>query len=317
MMKRVLIIWALLLCFCVPAQADIYVYSSDQAPGIYFECEDFDSEIPASLAGVFDGCIEAGDEILCGTMYASKRSHVSDAPVRSEALLALRRDEKILLLGASQAEKDWVCAVETDRFFSEGQRFDLTTLPRHNSEGAFLGVSTSIVCGEEAFLVSVYADGRVMIDQYEVPWEDGSMLQIEVGMSFLYASRYKDGILQESRSATGVFSKRLCGWTYESFPRSCAEVSKWEGSGMPEFGEGEAFIFGVNLRERPTGQSKSLGQYTTRVRVLDRAEGPQAPWYQVQFDGKTGWVSGTYVLWPEHEPHRSQIMLHLSEMLYP
>ena len=86
---------------------------------------------------------------------------------------------------------------------------------------------------------------------------------------------------------------------------------------MPEFEEGEAFIFGVNLRERPTGQSPSMGKFTTRVRVLDRAEGPQVPWYQVQFDDKTGWVSGTYVLWPEHEPHRSQIMLHLSEMLYP
>jgi len=316
-MKKILIMIVLLILVCAPSLAETYTYSNEAVLAFFFECEDFDREIPASLTDAFKDCIEAGDEILCGTVYASKGHSAPDTLIRSEALLALRRDEKILLLGAKVLEDGWRCEVETDSFLSPGQKFDLTTLPLHNSEGAFLGAALAIVCGEEAFLVSVRDDLHVMLEQYQTPWKDGSMLKIRVGMSFLYASRYKDGIEQESRSATGVFSMRLCGWTYENFPKSCAEVAAWEGRNMPEFAEDEAFIFGVNLREKPTGQSRSLGRYTTAVRVLDRAEGLQAPWYQVQFEDKTGWVSGTYVLWPENERHLSEIALYLSEMLYP
>lgn len=316
-MKKILLIGTILIWLIVPALADVYVYSSDQAPTVYFECEDFDAEIPSSLAGAFDSQLRAGDEILCGTRCTTKYQSGKESPRGADALLALRRDGRILLLGATEEGGVWRCTEETDGFFLPGQKFDLTALPWHNQEGAFIDVLPAIVCGEEEFLLNIHPEGKVLIERYRRPWTDGSMLEIRVGMSFLYASRYKDDILQEERSATGVFSSRLCGWTYETFPKSCADVAKWEEWGMPEFEEGEAFIFGVNLREKPTGQSKSLGKYTTRVRVLDRKEGPQAPWYQVQFDDKTGWVSGTYVLWPEHEPHRSQIMLYLAEMLYP
>lgn len=316
-MKKIVILFALLFGLGVPAQAESYTYSSDQAPTVYFECEDFDGEIPASLAGVFDNCLCQGDEILCGTLRVTKYHGGRETDYGTDALLALRREEKILLLGASKTNGAWQCAVETDSFFVPGQRFDVTVLPFHNLEGGFIGTYPALVCGEEEFLLDVRPDGRILIQQYHRPWEDGSTLQIRVYMSFLYASRYKEGILQESKSAQGVFSSRLCGWTYESFPKFCTEVAVWEGWNMPEFEEGEAFIFGVNLREKPTGKSPSMGQYTARVRVLDRAEGLHAPWYQVQVEDKIGWVSGDYVLWPQNEQHLSEIALYVSQMLYP
>lgn len=312
-----LIISLMLLYSCMPAWAEPYVYSSDQAPAVYFECEDFDGEIPPVLSGVFDGCLQEGDEILCGTRRASKYYSERETGHGTDALLAVRRGDKILLLGAEKRDGIWRCVVETDSFFSSGHRFDVTVLPYHNAEGAFIGTFPALVCGDEEFLVSIREGGKIMLEYYRTPWADGSTLDVQVGMGFMYAGRYKDGILQESRSADGVFSMRLRGWTYEAFPKSCAEVAVWEEYGMPEFAEDEAFIFGVNLREKPTGQSRSLGQYTAKVRILDRAEGTHAPWYQVQFDDKTGWVSGAYVLWPENERHRSEIMMYLSEMLYP
>ena len=298
------------------AWAETYVYSSDQAPTVYFECEDFDSEIPAALSGVFDGCLQAGDEILCGTRRMSRYYSERETGNGTDALLAVRREEKILLLGAEKRDGVWRSAVETEDFFFPGQKFDVTVLPHHNAEGAFIGTFPALVCGEEEFLVSVREGGNILLEYYRAPWPDGSTLGINVGMGWLYADRYKDGILQESRSAAGVFSMRLRGWRYETFPKSCAEVAAWADKGMPEFAEDEAFIFGVNLREKPTSQSRSLGQYRAKVRVLDRAEGVQVPWYQVQLEDKTGWVSGTYVLWPENERHRAEIMMHLSQMLY-
>lgn len=312
-----MVLMTALLLLCLPAQAEPYVYSSDQAPTVYFECEDFDDEIPTSLSGVFDSCLQAGDEILCGTLRMTRWQSGKETGMGTDAVLALRRGENILLLGANKGESGWQCAVETDSFFAPGQRFDVTVLPKHNADGDFVGTYPALVCGDEEFQLSVREDARVILEWYRRPWEDGSTLEIHVGMGSLYASRYLDGILQESRSADGVFSSRLRGWTYEAFPKSCEEVAAWEGRNMPAFEEGEAFIFGVNLREKPTGKSHSLGQYTTKVRVLDSAEGTQTPWYQVQFDDKTGWVSGTYVLWPENERHLSDIALYLSKMLYP
>jgi len=316
-MKKTIIMLVVMLLLSVPALADTYVYSSDQAPAVYFECEDFDGKMPDALAVVFDSCLHEDNEILCGTLRVTKYHSGRETENGTDALLAIRRDGKTVLLGASKTDGAWQCTVETDSFFAPGQRFDVTVLPFHNLEGGFIGTYPALVCGEEEFLLDVGPDGKVMLQQYQRPWEDGSTLHIRVYMSSMYASRHKDGILQESRSATGVFSSRLCGWTYETFPKSCAEVEAWRWKDMPEFEEGEAFIFGVNLRERPTGKSPSMGQYTARVRVLDRAEGPQAPWYQVQVDDKIGWVSGTYVLWPQNEQHLSEIALYLSQMLYP
>lgn len=311
-MKRILMM-VLLLCLCVSAQAESYTYSNEKALNMYYECEDFDREIPAQLSGVFDSRIEHGDEILCGTLRTTKYHNEPGVIQKQNALLALKRDGKILLLSAVNMEGKWRCAVETDGFFGQGQRFDLTVLPQHNSEGSFRGASLAIVCGEEEFHLSTMKDGEVMLSQYRAPQTDGSMLEIDVYEGYLYASRYKEGVLQESKSANGVIPRRLCGWTYEDFPKSCAEVAEWENRDMPEFADDEAIIFGVNLRERPTGSSRSMGVYTAKVRVLDQAEGKQSPWYQVEFGGRTGWVSGTYLLIPGTPRGEFDIQMYLSE----
>ncbi len=79
--------------------------------------------------------------------------------------------------------------------------------------------------------------------------------------------------------------------------------------------EDDEIISGTVCTTRYHSQPKPTGQYTAIVRILDRREGTHAPWYQVQWDDKTGWVSGDYVLFPEYEPHRSSIALHLSDLL--
>ena len=314
-MKRWLMIWALLLGLYVSAQAEPYIYSSDQTPLVYFDCEDFDAEIPAQLSGVFDGLLEENDSILSGALCMTKYHSQPENVLSADALLALEREGKVLLLGASFREGTWRCALETDSFFAPGQHFDVTILPRHGVDGNMVGALPALVCGGEAFIVSIFADARVFIQEYRADCADGSELRIGVGSGIVYASRMLDGIEQESGRAEGVFGSRLRGWTYDAFPKTCKQVNALDGAGMPAFEEGEALIFGVNVREQPTGKSPSLGQYTAIVRILDRTEGTHALWYRVQWADKTGWVSGDYVLFPEHEPHRSQIAQQLSQAL--
>lgn len=314
LMKKIIILFLMLLGLCVSAQAEPYTYSNEKALNMYYECVDFDGEIPAQLSGAFGSRLRDGDEILCGTWRITKYHKEPGVIQKQDALLAVKRDGKTLLLSAANTEGAWHCAVETDSFFAPDQRFDLTVLPKHNQEGNFRGASLAIVCGEEEFHVSVMKDAVVMLAQYLAPQTDGSVLEIDVYEGSLNASRYKDGILQESKSANGVMPRRLCGWTLEAFPRSCAEVGAWEGRNMPEFAEDEAMIFGVNLRARPTGKSDSLGVYTAKVRVLDQAAGKEAPWYQVEAAGRTGWVSGVYVILPGTDRSELDIPAYLSEM---
>lgn len=313
--KGVFATCVLLLCLCISAQAEPYVYSSDQTPLVFFDCEDFDSRLPDFLSGVFDEWMQAGDAIISGTVCVTRYHSRPEEMLSADALLAIRREGKILLLGAAHQDGIWHSAVETDSFFLPGHRFDLTCLPMHGMEGKLNGVFPALVCGGGEFVVEIMADARVMLQKYRVTCADSSELRIGVGNGHLYAHRMLDGIEQESASVMGVFSGRLRGWTYDTFPKDCAQVNALEGTGMPTFAEGEALISGVNLREQPTGQSRSLGKYTAIVRILDRREGTHAPWYQVQFEDKTGWVSGDYVLFPEHEPHRSRIASHLSDLL--
>lgn len=317
MMKRVLAVCAMLLLIglSISAQAEPYVYSSDQAPLVFFDCEDFEDEIPSRLRGVFDEWLAESDEIISGTVCTTCYRSKQEEMISANALLAVGRGDRILLLGAAYWDGAWRSAVETDGFFAPGQRFDVTCLPMHGMEGKFNGAFPALVSGGGEFVVSVRADARVILEEYRAPCADGSELRIGVGNGLLYAHRMLDGIEQESGMASGVFSIRLRSWTYESFPKTCAQVNALEGAGMPEFAEDEAMIFGVNLREQPTGKSPSMGKYTAIVRILDRREGTHAPWYQVQFEDKTGWVSGDYVLFPEHEPHLSQIAMQLSTLL--
>lgn len=315
MKKKLFFVCCMLLLWSVAVQAEPYIYSSDQATLVFFDCEDFDDVIPITLDGVFDAWMKVDDSVISGTVCITRYRSQPESMLSADALVAIKREEKILLLGAGYRDGVWRSAVETDQFFAPGQRFDVTCLPAHGYSGGFTGASPALVCGGEEFIVSVRADASVFLERYCVSCPDGSKLSIRAGGGSLHASRMLDGIEQESGSAIGIFGGRLRSWTYDAFPKSCAQVKEMEGMGMPEFAEGEAFIFGVNLRERPTGQSPSLGKYTAIVRVLDRAEGTHAPWYQVQWEDKTGWVSGDYVLWPQHEPHRSQIALHLSEKM--
>lgn len=53
---------------------------------------------------------------------------------------------------------------------------------------------------------------------------------------------------------------------------------------------------GANLREKPTGKSRSLGVYRGAfAEKLDAAPGTQHPWYKLRIGDTVGWMSGAYV----------------------
>ena len=56
-------------------------------------------------------------------------------------------------------------------------------------------------------------------------------------------------------------------------------------------------VLGGNLREKPTGNSRSLGYSQGNVlgEILGQKSGVYEPWYQVRVGNTVGWTSGSYV----------------------
>ena len=93
-----------------------------------------------------------------------------------------------------------------------------------------------------------------------------------------------------------VIPGRFAAWSHEAFPKTAVQAQHVEHVNALEIEEDEAFVSGGNFREKPTGSSKSWGQYCAKVKVLGSMPGKQEPWINVQLGNLTGWVSDNYVL---------------------
>ena len=72
------------------------------------------------------------------------------------------------------------------------------------------------------------------------------------------------------------------------FARNC-----WESTG------GRSLVWGANLRQEPSGSSKSLGKvHVALAEVLEEKPGKNLPWYRVRIGTAEGWVSAPYVVTP-------------------
>lgn len=75
-----------------------------------------------------------------------------------------------------------------------------------------------------------------------------------------------------------------------------SSIQEWKATGL-------AMLSEVNLRSKPTASSEWLGSAHagTLVKVLDRQQGKNDYWYQIQIGDFVCWASGPYVHLPEHQ----------------
>lgn len=85
--------------------------------------------------------------------------------------------------------------------------------------------------------------------------------------------------------------------SFDAFPVTQQQAvllaqNSWNGLPMEKLA-----VLGGNLREKPTGKSRSLGlsQGAVLGEVLGEQPGLNEPWYQVRVGNTVGWVSGGYV----------------------
>ena len=118
-------------------------------------------------------------------------------------------------------------------------------------------------------------------------------------------AQYRDGVVDWGKrtegkkdviyGGAGPIPARLCAWTFDSLPRSSEESRAWRAPLPFEVAADEGFLSGVNLRERPTGKSKSFGIYRAKVQILGQKPGEMDPWMNVRLGNLEGWASGRYL----------------------
>lgn len=293
MKKAMIFIWMLALAFfCMPACAGEYILGDEG--NAYFVCEEFSGELPRTAKAVFGGLLREGDEPLCGAMFTEHYKKEPSRKGRCAALLAVRRSGKILLMGAHKdGDESWMTGVETDSFLPPDTEFTITCEPMGTKYVTYVHLALTV--GDEAFLLRTRGSGALDLYEYRRREENGGELVIACyGGSFCCSER-KDGGETTIYAPEGGLPIRLCAWTLESFPNTPEKIDAWLAAHPMDEPDDVGYIFGVNLREKPTGQSRSWGKYSAKVKILGQQPGLEVPWYHVKIGDLEGWVSGVYL----------------------
>lgn len=294
-MKKAMIgMLTLAFLFGVSALAEMYTIDQPDSYETY-ACMDFKTELPDEIAEIFDEVLRKGDRILSGSKV-TERMKQTDIVNLESVLMAVEREGRIVIMCACRKEGDWETCVETDSFFSPGTEFEITYLPAEGGEGWGIDAHYAMVCGDEIWRIKVWPGCFAELVSYEKRSPDGTRLVTHMLYSTISAFTLRDGVRQEQEEVHCCsLPSRLSAWAMEDVPKDLSQVQRYAQTHQPVLGEHQAYI-SCNLRERPTGKSRSFGVYSARVDVLGSQMGTREPWYHVRVGDTEGWVTASYLI---------------------
>lgn len=281
-MKRVLLFLSVMVCLIISSAAladrETIEYIAEYINQRWV-CETFKTQINADAKEAFSHRLLPDDEIVCGAEMLYYDHRHPDEPFMKDILMAVKRDDSMLLFAAKADKDGWKTGVESDSFLPVDAGFEITVTPEHDGQSVIEVKNRpylAIVCGDERWEVIVSRDVEIILDTYTHK-HDG--IDLFVIQEELYC----------------VFPVRLAAWTMDTFPGTVDELGVFSDAHQPDIESGKGYITGVNLREKPTGKSASMGKYTAKVKVLGSVPGEKDPWYNVMVGDLEGWVSGRYL----------------------
>ena len=288
-MKRIICLLLAMVCVLgMNSPACAQTYELECGPNGYFVCEDFEGEMTPHAAQIFGGMMREGDEVLCGTLFQEHYRNSPGKVNRGGALMAVRREGKILLMSANGDGEAWNAGIETDSFLPPDAQFLITTV--FSSHYAH----PTITYQDTAYEIRTLSNGGAYLYEYSWTDEKGRPLRMTCyhGEFTLYEERSEKNLCLAEGKA---IPSRLAAWEADSLPKDETELLAYERENPLEFGMDEGFISGVNLRERATGESPTWGIYSAKVKTLGEKPGKTAPWVNVRVGNVDGWVSGDYL----------------------
>ncbi|MBP3657029.1 MAG: SH3 domain-containing protein [Clostridia bacterium] len=292
--RMMLLAGMLLVMMAVAACGEAYTVDAPELNEEY-RCVDYSGELPEAIAGVFDGLMRDGDRIIAGNWAAQHWKAAAEHEYES-VLMAVERENSVLIMCASKDDGIWNAGVETDSFIPKDKAFTLTFLPEESGEGWRIDAGHAIVCDDGIYRIRIPYGCRPEILSVERRQTDGRRLIMDFLYCTLGAYTLDEDVYEEQIHAHCSLPSRLAGWRMEDIPKDVGQMKQYAETHQLALGEGQAFICGVNLREQPTSKSQTHGLYSARVNVLESRPGIAAPWYHVRVGDTEGWVSGDYLL---------------------
>ena len=248
---------------------------------------DFLSVCPPHIREMLDanGCAEM--QVVCGASIERERYDERGASAEvSTAFLIIERNDQRSLTGLN-----WVIGTSNVHVESYGS----------------LGLDLSKAVSMEAVI-----DGSSPINRrFALRMEDGAaweFVSTEQSSWRIYRYTGPDGFVctlnsGKLRAGEHYYYLPHSGWLgnwpdLSRFPKSAEEASNFMGQCWEGVND-RSLAWGANLREKPTGSSRSLGKYRIALaEVLEEKPGKNQPWYHVRIGNAEGWMSGPYVVDP-------------------
>lgn len=288
-MKRVFGVLMAMFCLLMTGTACADRYELQCGTNGYFVCEDFEGGMSQYAAQIFGDLVRTDDEVICGTLFEEHYRNRPDLTGRGGALMAVRRDGKILLMSANTNGKGWTAAIETDSFLPPDAAFSITTM-----DAGPTYVHLTILYRNTAYEIRTEGMGGAYLYEYSWTDETGKALHMDCYDGEFVLREEGDWphtVLMEGKTVP----VRLAAWAADVLPKTAESLHAFEQAHPLMLGDDEAYIMSVNLRESATGKSKTWGEYTAKVRILGQKPGNDAPWYNVRVGNIEGWASGVYV----------------------
>ncbi|MBR4080435.1 MAG: SH3 domain-containing protein [Clostridia bacterium] len=303
-MKRFLAFLTLLVLLTGCAQAETFTLNRGEDEydwmdmNLYYVVETFSGAAPEVLRPALDASPFVADEILQGALlrtYYFKYDGKQDVLNDQAALLAVRHEERTVLLGAARIGGEWVVRMQSETFLRDGEDFRITAMP-NKTKKAFNVFLTVVYGDEQYFIASGSPDQPWMLKSYRHQYEDGTAETVSYEYGLIAYQRTRTDAPAEQVSFHCVLPAYLETADADQLPHSRQALEQWAQAHPIELAADEAYMGGANLRKEPTGSSRSHGQYLTpvRVKVLGQAPGQDFPWYNVRVGNTEGWVSGAY-----------------------
>ena len=246
--------------------------------------------LPEALLEALAASPFAEDEVLQGAL-AIRQADGEMNECSGQALAAVRREGRVMLIGFSRISGEWQCEPVSETLLRTDEDFAITV--DRETDGL---LSFGIRYDEDALCLRYTAGGTWQLWRYE---QRGEGFSAELSAGTIVIS---SGGASEGRSCyTSLLAEDIDG---DSFPTTLEELRRYVEARQLLGMSGMAVCSGANLRVRPTTDSESLAMLNDGVIMRDisvfasERKDSDMTWHYVIVGNQTGFVSDAYV----HDP---------------
>lgn len=291
-MKKLVVFLLLLLWPAMAARGETWTVGVGE--NLTYHVETFEQILPETLENILAGTTFAEDQVLQGVLLSQDRKEGGGNT--DYLLLAVEHEGNSLLLGGLRYERtNWKVWPASETFLRDNEEYTISAKTMQNRQGEVMNVLPAVVYEDGYYMISNIRGCNQVASYVSIDGNGNGLAVIPSYPDYCYELHiYKNGERTDRWSCEICLPGRLELMDADAFPRTKEDLDAW--AKQYPLSEAGTYVFSANLREKPTGKSKSLGVYRKApATILDSVSGTQKPWYKLRIGDTEGWMSGVYV----------------------